>query len=640
MFLRCHTRKKNGKRHRYWSVVESRRIAGGDPVQRQVLYLGEINDSQEAAWRKTIAVFDEQRQCQEEVSLFPCDRPIPADEVNALSVVLTGLRLVRPRSFGDCWLGCLLWEQLGLSDFWAARLDKHRGDLPWRKVLQLLVVNRLCAPGSEFAVHRRWFDRSAMDELLGVDFAVAAKDRLYRCLDYIVPHKDDLCRHLTQRWKTLFDASFDVLLYDLTSTYFEGLCGEIPKAKHGYSRDGRPDCRQVVIALVVTTDGLPLAYEVLAGNTADCTTLKDCLAKIEALYGKARRVWVMDRGVPTEATLEEMRRDGVAYLVGTPRRQLKKLEKDLVARPWEQVHEGVRVKLLEQERELYVLASSDDRQLKETAIRRRKLKRLIHGLNRLKRRPITRDNLLKKIAVLQKEAGRAASLVKIREPKADEPVNRQTFQCTFDRAAWRAAQERDGCYLLRGHLPWVDFPVGMEKQAAVLWGWYMQLIQVEEAFKTLKTDLALRPIHHQIEPRVEAHIFVAFLGYCLTVTLRMRLRACAPGLTPRAVLQLLSAIQVVDVTIPTTDGRELVLPRYTEPATDQAIILEKLNLTLPAQPPPRIRAGQVEMPARQAPSTGTPLATPQRPPTSAQPNTIGPSPPGAAPPPSMSAPKM
>jgi len=600
MFLRCHSRKKNGKVHRYWSVVESRRVGRGDPVQRQVLYLGEINDSQEAAWRKTISVFDEDTRRTEQRSLFPADRPIPADEANALSVVLTELRLHRPRSFGDCWLGCLLWEELGLSDFWDARLESRRGDVPWRKVLQLLVVNRLCEPGSELAVHARWFDRSAMDELLGADFAVAAKDRLYRCLDRLLPHKDDLCRHLTERWRTLFDASFDVLLYDLTSTYFEGLCEQIPKAKHGYSRDGRPDCRQVVIALVVTTDGLPLAYKVLAGNTADHTTLPAFLAKIEALYGKARRVWVMDRGIPTEAALEQMRRDGVAYLVGTPRRQLRKLEKDLVERPWEQVHEGVEVKLLEQERELYVLARSANRRQKETAIRRRRLKRLVHGLNRLKRRRITRDTLLKKIAVLQKEAGPAASLVTIREPAPDEPVNRTTFQCLLDRAAWRAARERDGCYLLRGHLPWADFPAGLDKQASTLWAWYMQLVQVEEAFKTLKSELALRPVHHQVGPRVEAHVFVAFLGYCLTVTLRMKLRARAPGLTPRAVLQALSAIQMVDVAIPTTDGRELILRRYTEPEAEAAMILEQLKLALPPQPPPRIRAGHAELPARSA----------------------------------------
>ncbi len=601
MYLRCHSRKKNGKRHRYWSVVESRRGGRGEPVQRQVLYLGEINDSQEAAWRKTIAVFDEDTRQTEQLALFPADRPIPPDEANALAVVLTELRLRRPRSFGDCWLGCLLWDELGLSDFWDRRLESQRGDVGWRKVLQLLVVNRLCAPGSELAVHARWFDRSAMDELLGTDFAVAGKDRLYRCLDHILPYKDDLCRHLTERWKTLFDASFDVLLYDLTSTYFEGLCAEIPKARHGYSRDGRPDCRQVVIALVVTTDGLPLAYEVLAGNTADHTTLADFLAKIEALYGKARRVWVMDRGVPTEATLEQMRREGVAYLVGTPRRQLKRLERELIRRPWEQVHTGVEVKLLEQESELYVLARSVDRRRKETAIRRRRLKRLVQGLQRLQRRRISRDTLLKKIALLQKEAGPSvSSLVTIREPQPEEPVNRDTFRCTLDRAAWRAARDRDGCYLLRGHLPWADFPTGLDKQASTLWAWYMQLVQVEEAFKTLKSDLALRPVHHQIESRVEAHVLVAFLGYCLTVTLRMKLRPCAAGLTPRAVLHTLSAVQMVDVAIPTTDGRELLLRRYTEPEPEAAMILEHLQLAVPPQPPPRIRAGQANQADRGA----------------------------------------
>lgn len=597
MFLRCHSRKKNGKRHRYWSVVESRRVEGCRPAQRQVLYLGEINDSQERGWRKTIEVFDEEKDCHRQVSLFPSDRPIPENEAQALSVKLTEMRLLRPRSFGDCWLGCVLWEQLGLAEFWCEKLGSDRGGVPWAKVIQLLAVNRLCDPGTEFAVHRRWFLNSAMDELLGVDFAVAAKDRLYRCLDRILEHQDELCRFLVQRWRTLFDARFDVLLYDLTSTYFEGSCQEIPKARHGYSRDGRPDCRQVVIALVVTTDGLPLAYEVMPGNTSDKTTLKDFLARIQGMYGKARRVWVMDRGIPTEATLERMRQEEVAYLVGTPRSLLSRLEKDLVDKPWETVHEQMRVKLLEREGELYVLAQSDARQRKENAMRRRKLKALVHGLNRLKRRRLERDQLLRKVAVLRKEAGRVASFVKVREPARDEPVNRRTFLCTFDRAAWKTAMQRDGCYNLRGHVPWEDLPKGMEKQAAVLWDWYMQLVQVEEAFKTFKSDLDLRPIHHQIEKRVEGHILVAFLGYCLSVTLRMKLRYAAPGLTSRAVLQSLSSIQMVQVQIPTTDGRELVLPRHTEPEAEQLMILEKLKLTLPPQPPPRIRNGQVEMPA-------------------------------------------
>ena len=598
MFLRCHPRKKNGKAHRYWSVVESRRLNGGNAAQRQVLYLGEINDSQQAAWRKTISVFDERSGESCELSLFPDDRPVPADALDAVSVVLSEMKLLRPRRFGDCWLGHLLWQELHLDRFWQDKLSADRGGVPWEKVLQLLAVNRLCDPGSEFAVHRRWFLDSAMDELLGLGFAVAEKDRLYRCLDRVLAHKDELCKHLVGRWKTLFDAKFDVLLYDLTSTYFEGGCANIPKAKHGYSRDGRPDCRQVVIALVVTTDGLPLAYEVLAGNTLDHSTLGDFLKKIETLHGKARRVWVMDRGIPTEATRQRMRDDRIGYLVGTPKHLLKKMETDLLDKPWEQVHEGMRVKLLEQEGELFVLAQSQDRRKKENAMRRRRLKALLKGLNRLRsqmipkkrRRKLTRDHLLRRVAVLKKTAGRIASLVAIREPEITEEVNRTTFIYTFNHVAWRQSLESDGSYILRAWLPWDDCPGGMEKQAPALWAWYMQLTHVEEAFKTLKSDLHLRPIHHQLEHRVEAHILVAFLGYCLQVTLRRKLQQHAPGLTPRQTLASLGAIKLVDVHFPTTDGRTLILPRFTEPEPQQRMILEKLGLTLPPQPPPRIRA--------------------------------------------------
>jgi transposase len=596
MFLRCHRRRKNGKLHRYWSVVESRRLSSGQSAQRQLLYLGEINDSQSAAWRKSIEVFDEQKDQASQAALFPDDRPIPADEVNALSLVMSEMRLLRPRSFGDCWLGCHLWRELRLDRFWQEQLADEAGAVPWEKVLQLLAVNRLCQPGSEFAVHRHWFLASAMDELLECDFAVADKDRLYRCLDRVLAHKDALCRHLTEQWKTLFDARLDILLYDLTSTYFEGGCAQIPKARHGYSRDGRPDCRQVVIALVVTPDGLPLAYEVLAGNTSDKTTLRSFLEKIQSMYGKARRVWVMDRGIPTEATLRQMRADEVAYLVGTPKTQLNKLERSFLDKPWESVHEGMQVKLLEQDRELYVQAHSRERQKKENAMRRRKLKKLVHGLNRLKRRKVKRDYLLERLAVLKKEAGRIASFVKIRKPAEREPVNRTTFTATLDQGAWKAAMDRDGSYILRAYIPWKRWPAGMQKQAPVLWQWYMQLVQVEEAFKTLKSDLNLRPIHHQIEKRVEAHILVAFLGYCLNMTLRMKLSNAAPGLTPRAALQSLSAIQMLEVHVPTRDGRELIMPRYTEPEAQQKMVLEKLGLTLPPQPPPRIRGGKLELP--------------------------------------------
>jgi transposase len=358
----------------------------------------------------------------------------------------------------------------------------------------------------------------------------------------------------------------------------------------------------VVIALVVTTDGLPLAYEVLAGNTADKTTLTLFLKKIQSMYGKARRVWIMDRGIPTEATLKQMREDDVAYLVGTPKTMLGKLEKSLADKPWEQVHEGMSVKLMEQDNELYVEAKSTDRQKKENAMRRRKLKKLAHGLNRLKRRKkISRDFLLERIAVLRKEAGRIASFVKIRKPLPGEAVNRKTFTAKLDKAAWKKAMDRDGCYVPRAHVPWEQWPAGMEKQARVLWEWYMQLVRVEEAFKTLKSDLNLRPIHHQLQQRVEAHILVAFLGYCLTMTLRMKLAKAAPGLTPRSALQSLSSIQMVEVKVPTRDGRVLVMPRYTEPEAQQKLVLEALKLALPPQRPPRIRAEKVELPTRHIP---------------------------------------
>jgi transposase len=592
MFLRVNRRKKNGKEHRYYSVVENRRLSDGHSVQRQVMYLGEINDSQQSAWRKTLEVFDEDRQQYQTLSLFAEDRPLPGDAVNAVSVKLSEMRLLRPRSFGDCWLGCRLWDELELSRFWQPLLVDPRAAVPWDKVLQLLAVNRLIDPGSEWRVHRQWFLRSAMDELLGVDFAVAAKDRLYRCLDKLLKHKDELCQFLTGRWKTLFNAEFDVLLYDLTSTYFEGLCEEIPKAKHGYSRDGRSDCRQVVIALVVTPDGLPLAYEVLAGNTADSTTLKGFISKIQSMYGQARRIWVMDRGVPTEATLKQMRQQSMEYLVGTPKTMLGKLEKDLLDKPWSQVHDGMKVKLLEEENELYVLACSGDRAAKERAMRRRKFKKLVRGLHALRRRcregsshRIDRDTLVGRVAVLKSETGRVAALVKIQVPAPGEAVTRQSFNYELRKEKFQQVMEREGSYLLRTNVRGHD--------GASLWAMYMQLTWVEAAFKSMKSDLAIRPIYHQVEPRVEAHILVAFLGYCLMATLRKKLEVHAPGLSPKAVLEQLASIQMMDVCLPTTDGRWLIMPRYTEPEADQLALLEKLRLTLPPQPPPRIRAGKV-----------------------------------------------
>ena len=594
MFLRAKVRKKDGKSHRYFSVVENRRVGQNHTVQRTVLYLGEINDSQEAVWRKTLQVFDETHQQYTTLSLFPEDREIPAASSDSIQVKLSEMQLRRPRTFGNCWLGCELWRQLHLEEFWEGKLAEQvqRETVSWSKVLQLLVVNRLIDPGSEFRVHRQWFDQSAMAELLQTDFAVAEKDRLYRCLDRLLEHKAALFQHLQERWQDLFQAQFDVLLYDLTSTYIEGEGEEIPKAKYGYSRDQRFDCKQVVIALVITPEGFPLAYEVMEGNTTDRTTLRGFLEKIESSYGKARRVWVMDRGIPTEEVLEEMRTAGreIFYLVGTPRSKVRQYEKKWLDLPWQKVRESVDVKLFTEGGELYVLAKSAGRRAKERAMRRKKLARLLRKLRAMQRSSPRRDQLLLRIGGARKEAGSAFRFLHLQLPGEGQAVTRQSFRFRVDRPKLIAAELQDGHYLLRSNLVGED--------PAVLWERYVQLAQIEAAFKAMKSELGIRPLYHQLGHRVEAHILVAFLAYCLLVTLKNRLQVLAPGLTPKAVLEKLASIQMLDVWLPTTDGRWLVMPRFTQPEADQAILLHKLKLELPQQPPPRIKAQVPDFPAK------------------------------------------
>jgi len=589
LFLRSTNRKKDGKDHRYFSLVENQRISTNKTVQRTVLYLGEINDRQQASWRRTLSVFDEDKQSYTKLSLFPDDRSLPEDAVDSIQVRLSGMELRRPRPFGDCWLANELWQQVGLTEFWGERLPAGREGVSWEKVLRLLVVNRLLEPGSEFRVHRHWFVESAMDALLEVDFAVAEKDRLYRCLDRLLEHKQELFVWLKQKWAELFAADFEVLLYDLTSTYFEGEMEENPKAKRGYSRDSRPDCLQVVIALIVTPDGFPLAYEVLDGNTSEHKTLLPFLDHIEKTYGKARRVWVMDRGIPTEATLQQMRDPAreTFYLVGTPKGRINKHEKKWLDLPWQQVRDSVEVKLYEHEGELYVLARSDGRQKKEIAIRRKRVVRLLRKLRAMRRSLPKRDQLLLRIGAAKKEAGRAFGFVKMQVPKADEPVTRQSFRFEVDKVKLQRAEQRDGHYLLRSNLTAED--------PAVLWTRYVQLTQIEAVFRSLKNDLGIRPIYHHLERRVDAHILIAFLAYCLQVTLKNRLQIHAPGLTSAAVLEKLGTIQMIDVWIPTRDDRWLILPRYTQPSKELLLLMEQIQLALPSQPPPRITAPQAKL---------------------------------------------
>jgi transposase len=582
MYLRCNRRLKDGKEHCYWNIVESKRCAGGKVVQRQVLYLGEINDSQREAWCEVIEAFDEGTQGATQLALFPADRAMPKHAKGyGVQVRLDRMELHRPRQWGACWLACTLYEQLGLPEFWASRLPASREGTRWDHILQTLVCYRLIDPGSEWRLHRLWFEQSAMGDFLGTDYSLVEKNALYRCLDKLLAHKAALFSHLRQRWQDLFGARFDVLLFDLTSTYFESNPpeDESDKRRYGYSRDKRGDCVQVVIALIVRPEGFPVAYEVLPGNTADNTTLRSFLHKIERQYGKAQRIWVMDRGIPSEEVLSEMRHADppVSYLVGTPKGRLGKLEQQLLGLPWHAVREGVDVKLLPQEQDIYVLARSHSRIHKERAMRRRQLKRLWARLQQLSAMRLKREDLLMKLGAARAKSPAAWRLVDIE--LAEQGA---AFSFALNRKKLRQVRRREGRYLLRTNLRGQD--------PAKLWQFYMQLVEIEAAFRNLKDDLGLRPIHHQLEHRIEAHIFVAFIAYCLHVTLRARLKALAGGITSRAVLDKLAAVQMLDVHFPTTDGRILILSRHTELNADQKLLVTQLRLDLPPQPPPRITA--------------------------------------------------
>jgi len=615
MFLKKNRRKKNGREFTYYNIVENRRCSGGKVVQRQVLYLGELNSSQLDAWRKTIEVFDQDAAATTQLALFEQDRLPEVPDDTHLEIRLCDLQLRRPRQWGACWIALHHWDLLQLDAFFGPRLGASRKGTRWLSVLKTLVCYRLIDPGSEWRLHREWFDKSAMGDLLGEDFSIAAKDKLYDCHDKLLEHKNPLFTHLQARWKDLFGARFEVLLYDLTSTYFESDPRDPDsgdKRRFGYSRDKRSDCVQVVIALIVTPEGFPLGYEVLAGNTADNTTLEGFLEKIEAQYGKAERIWVMDRGIPTEEVLARMRASDppVRYLVGTPKGRLTKLEGSFTEKPWEKVRDQVEVKLIRvspgekgggdgktspdvgdtngreetgANDELYILARSGGRVGKERAMRKRRLKRLWTRLAEIKAmKKLSHDECLMKLGAAKKEAGRAWHLVKIERAPKEAPATSLTYTLRKDRL--RAARRREGHYLLRSNLD------ATTSNASELWRYYIQLVEIEEAFKNLKGDLSVRPIHHQRIDRVEAHIFISFVAYCVQVTMRQRLRAHAPGLTPRELLSKFASIQMIDVHLPTTDGRELVMSRYTQPDRDQKLLLDHLRLELPPQPPPKIAA--------------------------------------------------
>lgn len=586
MFLRDSKRKKDGKIHRYWSVVESVRPRGARYAhQRCVLYLGELNDSEQAGWTKALEVFNADSAQNELRSLFPNDRVPPPGVASPIAVRLDEYRLSRPRQFGACWMAQELWHLLALDTFWAEHLPPSREGTNWAQILQVLVAYRWIEPGSEWRCHRQWYERCALGELLGEDFLWGSKDQLYLTLDRLLKHRDALFQHLRQRWQDLFGLKYEVLLYDLTSTYFEGQCPEIPKAEFGYSRDHRPDCRQVIIALVVTPEGFPLAYEVLPGSTSDKTTLRDFLKRIQDLHGAAERIWVMDRGIPTEEVLSELRAldPKVHYLVGTPRARVRQTRDQWKEVPWQKIRDEVEVKLFAEEKELFVVAKGEGRRNKEVALRRQKLAGFLRALRKL-RKEKNRDRLLERLGAAKAKAGRAAKLVKIQLPSAGKAIDRSRFGFQLDQAALLEAELYDGHYLLRTNLT--------QKEPAWLWQLYTRLVDIEAVFRTFKNELHVRPVYHSVGPRVEAHLFVCFLAYCLHVTLRRKLRAVAPGLTATEVLKQLSGIQMLDVELPTTDGHWLLLPRYTQPDKGCQLLLSQLKMVLPPQPPPRLSSEQ------------------------------------------------
>jgi transposase len=518
MFLRSHRREKDGKDHAYWSLVETVRTPDG-PRQRTLCYLGELNSSAQARWLKTIEVFNEQGEAQQ-LRLFPSHVEPPADDPQVARVLLNQVRLERTRQFGAGWLGLELWRRLELDHFFEDAIDEHEADVPWSRVAAVLAINRLCAPGSELAIEERWSPSTALDDLLGIEEGKINDTRLYRCLDRILPHKTKLERHLQQRYGELFGTEFDVLLYDLTSSYVEGAAENNPMMRRGYSRDHRPDCEQMVIALIVNSEGFRFSYETFDGNRADVSTMETILRMVERKYGKARRIWVFDRGIVSEENLQAIRKRGGQYLVGTPRSQMKQFEEELLKDDWTQVRPEVEVKrvAIPQGEETYILCRTAGRKEKEKAIRNRFSARIEDALTRLAKtiaagRLKDRNKMERRLGRIQASHPQVNDLYEVVLRGTPEGV-RLHWTIREDRKVWRGL--REGAYMLRTNLE--------AGTAEELWSRYMQLTEAEASFRALKSELSIRPLFHQLEPRVKAHVMVAFLGYALWVTLKHLLK--------------------------------------------------------------------------------------------------------------------
>ena len=567
MYLRRCYRQKDGKRHGYWALVESYRTSRG-PRQRVVAYLGEMDAAgrlglhQQAAGPAAVA----QRRLFGDV------------EPQWVEVDLKRIAVERKRAFGGPWLGLQLCRRVGLVDFIERTLATGKEEIPWPLMAQILILARLCNPSSELHIAEHFYESSALSDLLGVAAEKVNEDRLYRALDQLLPHKEALEKHLKNRLGELFELDYDLLLYDVTSTYLEGEAKQIPLAQRGYSRDHRPDCKQVNIALVVSREGIPLGYQLFAGNRNDVTTLEEIVDRIERLYGKANRIWVMDRGMISEENVRFLKEARRRYIVGTPKGMLKRFERELLAQDWHQVHTGLEVRLCPAPggEELFVLCRSAQRKEKEQAMHERFEKRIEEGLEKIavscrkrKQEPVV---VAQRVGRLLGQNSRAAGAFQVQIVPDANGLAKFSWK-KVDR--WRQwARLSEGCYLLRSNV--------MEWSPEELWRVYIQLTEAEAAFHIQKSDLQLRPIWHKKAMRVEAHILVCFLAYVLWKTLAQLCQRAGLGNEPRKVFQELAEVTLVDVLLPTRSGVTIRKRCVSRPTEHQAILLQRLGLQLPS----------------------------------------------------------
>lgn len=580
MYLRRHDKTVDGEAYGYWSLVESVRTARG-PRQRIVATIGKLpglDEAERIGWEAIGRLLTGKPPQQD--SLFEKTAEPPA----WATIDITRVSVERLRHFGDVYLALLLWHRLGFAAWCQEQMADGREAIPWSVMACILTIARFCAPSSELQIAASWYDKTACEDLLGVPTHRVNEDRLYRALDALLPHKDALCRHLQDRYGELFGETFDFLFYDITSSYCEGTARGNPQARRGYSRDSRPDCPQVCIGLVTSREGLPLAFEVFDGNRPDVTTTKAMVLTMERKYGKADRIWVMDRGMVSEDNMEFMRQRGARYLVGTPKSMLRKFEHELLAQDWEAVHPGVEVKRCaspEGGEDTFVLCRSEGRKDKEAAILNRFIIRLEAGLHNLKAqadqgRLLDQQKAERRIGRLLERNSRAASLFTVTVTETAMGKRRRlAIEVIKHEDRYRWALQSGGSYILRTN--W------QEADPKTIWKRYIQLTEVEDAFRTEKSDLGMRPIYHHKQDRTQAHILVCFLALSMWRTLQQWMKASGLGTAPRKLLEEMREVRSLDVLLPAKD-KTIRLRVVSTPSKELRVLLQRMNILLPNRP--------------------------------------------------------